>query len=1565
MNMLTQDMQTNEELLAELGAKQNQIEREISAITSSTNKNKAIGGFEDEWRQKRAQLAELAAKIKTLQTQTGKRMATEMNLEEIKAQLKDIQSLDATTQRERVPELIEIRAELDAARRDVSDEQLTTLDTLERRYKGIANNVADYWQRYCDGRIKKFARGDHPAVLEDYAEELRVVGQILKNIVGLDPTRDGLAELQELNETFAGLEKELASLERVGEIQADVKALWAASEKIESQDLARALDSMRQGLEKAEGALAAGGWERRALDELTILKNKAFERYEAIRLRHDVPTTKTTGEGLVEVIVDFSSRDPNQTVTYFEDDSESAIAKTMKVSAALPIAHQRLLKFFWRPTTERYIADAEKLLGEHKPREAMAALERCGTILGRDDDRIRNDDGSSLWPKNLDELIVKARSKIQPEFDAYGRAEGFVAKANQAQDPIEQFRSYKDALDAYIYYPDLDKLRLTILDKAKQELVEKLEQAEQKLRAEEWHSVRRLLERADKLLELDSALQDEFQDRYANVQEIYQRILPLTTARAKQITLAEEQQILEGLRQDPTLTEYWKGWTQLQKRLAMLEARSNIGAFIQQANSACVPNAKLEELAELERQCKETLNNPTSEIAQYDQELHKVATKLEAWIGFARARDELAKIEKMTKQDGAPDDTIEPPDLEIVKSGIQAASKEVGAKSAAAKLQRQLGKFETADKEIENALGTIAAMIAVGTVDKLLEALKEISKQLAVPTSHRRTLLALKRQAQTALADQIEIEAKQTLADARQELANSHGNPFAKVSRARLELLATKYKELPVQEPELVKNLTALPILILKATEIQNRAEKGLDEKRGVLQWETARKAWQSAADTADDDVELKDFALHRAKLAFKHNEFQRAQREPDPNVAEQILAVLQNDTLLRNERDVWYEHGKHCLETARASLDQEDPRSVLEMSISLLDKARVSLNRARKLVSDGTPDEPQMARIDSDIRELNDWDRLATVERAVQNGLESGGNPLTFHACTAALRLYTDAIEKQLAAQEPKKRLEQFWNGQRAAARQKLEAQILKTDDIFAKLDAYLAMDALYPAEPMIHGKLATLVIDGAAQIQSEVNDIVFDYTGQKFFNRLSNQARNELHHGEIIRLQSQDTDRALSKLEQLNTAIELLPRTLVANNRALSGLSLSEAKKNLMDWSKQLAVFQVARDQALTLMERGLRQPDHFKTVRYILRLGGSSAPLAEPVPDGFRNEQHPTLRWLTEQLYSTEERRKRQEDLLTRIEICLRLERVERAEELGEPKSSSERALFDELRQKLASPTQRTFPLEEALKAMRQMAGEEKHDVCGLQEDIIYLDPDNYQHLHNGLEQVESVIAKKVRQVQVLRHWLGEFRATSRVTGETNPGFVNWDEKKIEIERLRDSHRDNLALARKECARVRQGDEAGMIDGVWSLQKTFDELDPKKMMEALRAALPDDAPADGAFALCKPAENLNQERQALRERIDTQRKDAKQVEDNIVWRIQNFNTRWESFQAAQNALLRHKKKWHEKPEWQEYQTHAEAFCKICPNWDEFQNAMQDVIRKTKLPLSCSCLQKNDAQT
>lgn len=1561
--MLTQDMQANEKLLAELRAKQNQLEREINAITSSSSKNKAIGGFEDEWHQKRAQLAELTAKIKTLQAQTGTRMATDINLEDLEEQLKDIHSLDTAARRERAPELIEIREQLERARRDASDEQLTALDTLERRYKGIANDVADYWQRYCDGRIKNFARGNRPAALDDYAEELRVLGQILKNVVGLDPTRDGAQELQDLNDTFASLEKELTSLKRVSEIQKDVEALWADAERNEKQNPDGAVRSTKDALQLIEGVLERSDWEQRVLDQIISLRNKAKTLYDDIRLRHEVVITRDAGNKVVQIFYDLWGMDPEKLVTYFENDSISANATTMTVRAALKIAGFRLIEHFWRPTTVGYLEEAENLLVAHKPGEAMAAVARCSSILGRDDDRIRNDDGPIRWPPNLDRLINTAKNRIQPEFEEYGKAESFVNKATQEQDPIEQFRLYRAAFDAYSYHPDLEKLREKIIDAAKQELAEKLQQAEQQLRAEEWRSVNRHLERAEKVLELDRTLQDEFQDRYASMQEIYQRVLPLTPARPKQITFAQEQELLESLRDDSTLEGYWNNWTQLQKRLAVLQARTNIGAFVQQANAACAPNAKLEDLVELERQCKETLKSPAPEIAQYEQGLREVAAKLGAWIGFVRARDELAKIERMTKSDGTQDDTIDPPDLEIIKDGIKTADTEDLAKRAAQKLQTQLGKFESADKEIENALSKIRETIAAGTVDKLLDALKEISKKLAIPTSHRRTLLALKRQAQTELADKIETEIQKTLADFREVLATLHANPFDSISRARLELLATTYKGLPVSEPDTIKNLTALPVQILKAFEIQSRAEKGLDEKQLVLQWETARKAWQNAADAADDDVELKDFALHRAKLAFKHNEFQRAHREPDSDVAEQILVVLQNDTLLRNEWDVWYEHAMHCLNTARANLDQDDPRPVLGTSISLLSKARVSLNRASKLASAGIVDAGQATQISSNIRELNDWDKLANTERALQNYLEPSSNTLTFNACSAARHLYADAMEKQLATPESKKRLEQFWNQQCAAARQKLENQIFASNEIFVKLDAYLAIDALYPSEPMIHGKLATLIIDGANQIQSEVNEVVFDYTAQKFFNRLSNQARNELNHGDIIRLQIQDADHALAKLEQLNTAIELLPRALVANNSALSGLSLVQEKKNLIDWrTKQLEVFQKAADQALTLMERGLRQPTHFETVRFILRLGEGGSPLAERVPDSFRNDQHPTLRWLTEQLYRAEGRRARQEELRARIETCLRLERVERAEELGEPKSTTERALFNELRQKLSIPVHRTFPLEQALKAMREMANEEPHDVCGLQENMTYSDPDNYQQFYNGLKQIEPVIAKKVSQIQTLRHWLGAFTVADHATGGANPGFVNWDTKNSYIERLRDSHRDNLAPARKECVRVRQGDEERTIDGVWSLQKTFDALDRKNMMDVLGAVLVNDVTPDGTFALCRPAESINQEREKLREHIAAQIKDAKQVEENIAWRIKNFNARWESFQSAQNALLRHKKKWHEKPEWQEYQTHAEAFCAICPNWDEFQNAMREVIRRTKLTLSCSCLQKTD---
>lgn len=1553
--MQPEDSIKQHQALADLTRQEDVLRDQLGKITTAGGR--AVDGFETEWHQKHAQLDQLTAQIKTLQTQTGTRMATDTRVKEIEAQLTEINGLNVTARRERTADLIEIRAELDGARRDAADEQLGTVESLTRRYKGIADDVADYWQTYSEGRIKSFARGKRPMDLDEYAAALKDAGQALKNVVALVPTRDGSTELQELNDTFADLEKELTSLKRVQDIQADVGAFWADADRIESADLASAVSYTKQAFEKAEGALR-GNWEPRALDELTKLRNKANTRYEEIRKRHEVPTTRDTGEKIVQVFYDLAGLPSDKSVTYFENESVSAIAKTMTVSAALKIAGFRLIDLFWRPTMERYIAEAKGLLAQHKPRDAMAALERCDTISGRNDDRVRNDDGPVLWPQNFDINIAAAKTEIQPEFDAYKRAENFVAKANQEQDPVTKFGLYRDAVEAYIFYPDLDTLHAECVAVAKVELATQLEQADEKLHAEAWAFVNSRLERAGKLLELDQSLRDEYQDQHTILQQLYQQILPWTPARPQPITLNEEQLLLERLRDDSALAAYWKGWAHLQKRLADLQARSNVQFFIQQANKAGAANAILETLQELERQCQEFLTSAAPELAQYREQLQEAAIKLEAWIGYVRARDELAKITQLTPSDGESEEAIDAPDLEIAKEGIKTAGKDDAARRAAQKLQTELGKFEAADTKIENALTKLTATLAEGTVDTLMAALKEISKALATPTSHRRALLALKRQAQTALAEQIEIEVEQTLANARQVLADPHADPLAKIKRSRLELLATTYKGLPVQEADVIKNRTALLIQILKAYEIQGRAEKGLDEKKGVMQWETARKAWESAAEAADDDLEFKDLALHHAKLAYKHNEFQRARREPDANTAETILAVLQNDTLLRNEWDIWYEHGKHCLDMARELLRQDDPRSSLSASAALLNKARFSLNRALKLVVDAA----ERARISSDLGELNEWDTFGVTARTLQNHMEISSGALTYNACKAARDQYTDTYKKRLANEETNRLLETFWNNQRAAARQKLTTQIADSNDIFEKLDAYLGMDALYPGESWILGQMATLMIDAASQMRAETKEVVFDYTAQKFFNRLTKQAQDELNHKDIIQLQLRDTDRALGNVERFNTAMELLPSTLIANNSALSGLDLAQEKKELGDWRKQLEVFQKAADQALTLIERGLRQPQAFEIARFILRLGEGGSPLAERVPDAFRNDQHPTLRWLIDQLYRAEERRAQQERLRARAETCLRLERVERAEELGEAKDVNERALFNELRQKLQAPTQRTYPLEEALKALRAMANEEKHDVCGLQESMTYSDPDNFQQLYSGLPQIEPVIANKVTQVQILRRWLGDFRAGDSAAIGVNPGFVNWDAKKVEIERARDSHRDNLGPARKDCEHARQGDADGMYGTVWSLQKTFDALDREMMLRALKSASANNIVVDGTVVLCRPAENINQEREALRAHIQTQIEDSKKVEENIAWRIKNFNARWGDFQAAQNALMRFKKDWARKPEWQEYQRCAEAFCAICPNWDEFQNALRQVMSRTGS--TPNCLQKTDGR-
>ena len=149
-------------------------------------------------------------------------------------------------------------------------------------------------------------------------------------------------------------------------------------------------------------------------------------------------------------------------------------------------------------------------------------------------------------------------------------------------------------------------------------------------------------------------------------------------------------------------------------------------------------------------------------------------------------------------------------------------------------------------------------------------------------------------------------------------------------------------------------------------------------------------------------------------------------------------------------------------------------------------------------------------------------------------------------------------------------------------------------------------------------------------------------------------------------------------------------------------------------------------------------------------------------------------------------------------------------------------------------------RIYPLEKAVQVMQQMRREEPDDDCGLQESLVYEDPEDGYRAYLSWDIIHDVVQRKANQIQTLRAWLGQFvPGRSSALGEC-PGIVDWPGQSEKLARLRDSGPQGLSLANQRCRDIREGDDHNLYEGLWSLKKAWEALSRDEMMKYLRETI-----------------------------------------------------------------------------------------------------------------------------
>lgn len=1327
---------------------------------------------------------------------------------------------------------------------------------------------------------------------------------------------------------------------QVQPIKEQIEKLWAAGDQLETTATLQAIERFRDALNKAEAARRErDDWTLEELTALDLLIGQAQSRYDEIRRRHEIPVTKLEGQ-VVYVILDFATlmeQDPEAQVTYFASEEPTADSKVMPGAEAINVARARLVKF-WENKVDEYLETAKIYLDQHEPHQADAAVGKCEKLPGRYDVRL-----DVPFPAYLVTRIAEVKKKIQPELENLDTAEKKLAQARASDDPLDAHQNWEAAKNVYPHVDGLDKVRWQIVVVAWQEISHTVNAIETHLRKEEWQPAQRELKRANRLLTVagpgEDPEQNELRKQVASLQNVYDQGAPASWA--NRLHGEDERRHLEMLQRQYQDT-YWSGWQGLQARLKRLRARHSVAAVQKEVDEACNPEATVQTLAQLKEDIADLIQNPPSDLSSDEEQkaLQKALTRLESWLGFARARDEWNKVKIAEVADDDDPELVNVPDLAMMRQGIEAAQRDSGAAHAASNLSLadRLGSLEYNDEGARKAIREARRSLDKNqaSVEPLRRQKEEIEQWLRRPTSCRRELLSLHNEVAQRLCAALRRQIEAQLDDARpwfEALEVEAVNRLQQTYEQVAKLLLSGPDETFLKE-------VSTAVAAAKA----RRAER--EAQRGMIGWEQVKEQWEA---TRDQTIgELRDYAHRHARFAFKQQQLReaRAIAIAQPEGAERLLRQLIEDPVLQEDWEVWHEHGKQVFQLGRQALNPSH-HSLPEgaPALDFLERARSSLNRAnatgrqQDIPADKVSTHEALGRL---LVDLDEWDQLAETLAFVTEMLLVEGL-VTHEDSHQALVRIQEAQEAIPQRSEPSRWLKKHWQKVRQAARERLEEQFQEATDVFIRLDSLLALIALFPDDETVKTRLQDLVLTALNEVQREVADVVDDEAAAKLLERYRRQHNGHVpENQQLAQLQLEETAQVMRKVRALRLALDMKQLDAVQ----ISAASLNQEVEALDRWQEALRKLQIALDTAWRIAENGLRRPEQFQRARYILRQNNSGSVDLPRIPENFKNRNHPSYRWCLESLQELERRHEAQKAF--HREIVAGLDQEQEAAKLalaarnGAELSAEEVARIEKLPQLL----------EELQARMATMCEAEPGDPTRLQMTMSYEAADENQRYYRGLTNIEAVISRKLDQYTTLKHWVEQFSIGQPSADGRHPGIVDWDHEKSEIFRQRDSGPTGLVEARKRCRAVREGDEAGLYNGLWSLVKARAVFSFPAMMSYLQQQM-GEVGAEREPVLYGVCEPLNQQRIELEKVLAQQIAENQAIEDNIRWRHELFNERWQQFINAQQALMTASKlpwrQWIETTEWETFRQAVRAFCEICPAYSGFRQGIQEVTAKT----------------
>ena len=1388
----------------------------------------------------------------------------------------------------------------------------------------------------------------------DVAERLRAFG-------------DKRERLRLLAETQADLEDRLRS---AAELFADSGAVDRVI--VRYNDAIAAIGSLRQ---------TGHNWDRVESETIEQMQARVEAISETFRDDHERPTTRQEGEELTALIIQFhemARKNPQHVVTYFNaPDRRSARPIQMEVSRALDTA--RLILFdLWDGKIESYLELArQKLEIDHEPRTARVEWERCNRLPGRDNPAV-----GLNFSKDQARHINDLKTRIEAAMAKLTEAEETLRRAENAlepprPDPLEADRLRRKAEESFAHVGGLERVRAAIIQAARAALPDALAAVETHLRAEAWPAAAAALQRAEGLLGLQPAGEagDE-RARLAAWRAVYAAVEPLVAPAGAPPPPEAQRTLLEELSRRYA-DGFWLDWPALARQLDRLRTRRDVDALLAEAAGLAQPDGHAPDLEDLLQRLRALEANPPADMpSESRQKLPETIRRVSAWLGYARLRDELAKV----PAEGAVEEASpleEVADLKVAEHALAQAKQNVVAAAATQQprqgrlsLASQLKALQADDNNAANILARATALLHRHTrpsADEWRTQLNELRAILRRPNSLRQELLVVYGDARQRLAHLVAEELTRQLDETRPHYYKPLDEK--KIDEKKIDAALNELQSLwPADDPTVEPGTRAARAALLAEAELARTLARAhrieYDASRGILTWDKAQQAWETARAAAEDRSDMDDYAHRRSRLARKEVVFKEADAAPTPIVAADLLRGLTDDEVLRDEWTVWFHHGRRLFESVRAAVapEQAYDRNVeaLPQARAQMETARRSLHRAQTLRGNRAPTQAEEGRwayeLETLVDALEQWDVLLRALSRYQENMR--GEWPSHVECLRIAQGHQEAQDQLTAvpldpnAPNAATAYEGLWKQVHGVAQGRLETRLHalsnnRNDTTLLQLDVLLGQLILSPASDGAQSQLvgqANLILRA---LQTLVQDTVNDYSGAafnaRFLRRTGQSAEPEAFLGQQID-EARQTAVSLATYDQ--TLQRAKPTSFQHDPRLLAAWS-----DQVNQWIDKLEQFHTTLQNADRLAQDGLANPQQFDRASRILRAAQTNDTELTQVAPEFIRANHPAYRWVVARITKDIEKRTQQETALNQIHQLIARERegVALALRWKEGRAPLTAGQQEQVRQLINVLTQ-------LRRALRDMVAAAPDDPTLLQSSLLYYLPEIADDLSQGARgaaNIERLIDGKITQYRQVNQWLNEW-----VGPEPRHLVVDWERVRRDAMTRREVGMEGLKAARRLCLMARDGAEDSHRFGeAWPLQPALLALSAANMRAVAHSAIGNtDATGPDWYGVVEP---INQRRLEFCRQLEAHRQDSERLREDIARRMGLYQPLLDQLRSRKQALFSafHLpwQPWSEVAAYQAFLETMIAFCGVCPRLEEFEQMCDDVATYTRMSVRC----------